>query len=257
MPASNSALRQTLLSYQNGAYPFTDASTFTSTSGRFVPPDAFLDARVYPIGGRASQYVSRIAYANGVITLTVSDDSGELCSGSSSGLTDTSITLIDSYAREVGIVIIDRAKLLTVLINGESLDFELGALDFVATAVIPNPVSGVVSIEDAAARLVSGDVWLIGEAGVVLDVEGDDTVTVHLVGDPLFVRRACEAQSTGFNAVRPLRFVTVNGGEPLSADEYGDFKLSAGTGSPGTANTPIRITPVTGGIQITLIGRSD
>jgi hypothetical protein len=94
--------------------------------------------------------------------------------------------------------------------------------------------------------VVSGDIWLIGDNGVVIRKDDDCVIRIDIVGDPLFVRRLCNPLDL-FNT--PNFVKTINGCPP---DEYGDYKIEVG--DHGDPHTILRINPVEDGLKIEAIG---
>ncbi|NDE17728.1 hypothetical protein EBZ80_22650, partial [bacterium] len=71
-------------------------------------------------------------------------------------------------------------------------------------------------------QFLTGDVWLVGDQGVVLRQDGPGVIRVDIVGVPLFKRFLCEPQSEDFPTKRYIK--TINGCGP---DEFGNFTFTA------------------------------
>jgi hypothetical protein len=87
---------------------------------------------------------------------------------------------------------------------------------------------------------------LIGDAGVVLDVDADNGIRVNVVGDPLSLRALCEPLAI-FRTPNFIR--TINGCPP---DVHGNFNLTVGDHQD--PQTILRIYPKDSGIAIEMIG---
>ncbi len=124
--------------------------------------------------------------------------------------------------------------------------FPAGSAPFAAGVCHPVPETGVVGIVLDDGEVFSGDVFLVGERGVVLRPE-DGTIRVDIVGDPLFKRAAC-GESAAFETPR---FIETVNGVRLRPD--GSFLLSAGDRS--AAGSILRIYPVDGKLRIEAVGQ--
>ena len=123
----------------------------------------------------------------------------------------------------------------------------IGAAEFAATCVTPMPAAGVRGFTTPDGTLFTGDVWLVGEDGVVVREE-DGAVRIDVVGDPLFRRRLCQPVQL-FTTPRFVK--TINGMRP---DARGDFKITAGRAL--AADTVLRVyTDDTGGITFEAVGQ--
>lgn len=236
----------------SGKYPFTDSSSLVSVSGAKLPGPAILDARVYAIGGSEGQYISRIRATGKSVTVTVSDPVlGEIAFGSTEN--NDIIHLADGFDRPAGVLKTN----LGILRSAHRLPFELEftpqALTFCSSCVIPDTVTGVDGLVVGNSYL-SGDVTLVGEDGVVLKSTGKD-IKVHIIGDRLSVRRACEAENPEWEQPRPIKRITVNGNIHLLPDNYGNINLTGGDG--GAFDNVIRVVPEENGISIKILGNFD
>jgi hypothetical protein len=108
------------------------------------------------------------------------------------------------------------------------------------------PSNGVSSFKDELNNTVSGEVWLVGENGVVVRTEGKN-IRVDVVGDPLFKRKVDNS------FVTPRFIKTINGIPP---DEYGDFKIVSGSYMAGDTILRVYPEPDVPGIRIELVGQS-
>jgi hypothetical protein len=101
--------------------------------------------------------------------------------------------------------------------------------------VIPTPEVGVRGFLTEAGALLTGDVWWVGERGIVVRDDGG-TVRVDVVGDPLFARRLCFPLGL-FATPRFIR--TIN---RLPPGPDGDFQVVVG--GHDAPDTVLRIYPI-------------
>lgn len=203
-------------------YPFADSASLADTSGQLLDPTVFLDAHLYPIGAVERVGLSRVTVDAGTITLVLGDASGqELASCQFETLAPpASLVFTDSYGRPAGLLVSEanRMAVFQTWARGDHL-FLPGAAEFVASVVTPMPDVGLRGIVLEDGELFSGDIWLVGDAGVVLrDVDG--SIRIDIVGDPLFRRRLCGDDARFFTTPTTLR--TINGVGPT---EQGEFAL--------------------------------
>jgi hypothetical protein len=212
---------------KDSRYPFTDSSSLESSGGVSIDKDMFVDAVVYPIGYSAPIYLRTISAEARLVTFSISDASNTLAiTGSVDPFgTDDSISLTDNYGRPAGLLVCGPEKIarLQAWPLGE-YSFDDNA-EFVASVVIPMPENHLSGFILPDGSVMTGDVWFVGENGVVVryDVD-DDAIRFDLVGDPLFKRALCsnpEAANPLF--VTPNFLRTING---LKPDEHGNFFMT-------------------------------
>lgn len=225
--------------FANTRYPFADNATLVSQDGlQEIPEGLFIDASIYPIGGQARAYLSQITVAARQVTIAISDISGALlCTGQFDPIVPpTVIPLTDPLGRVAGVLVSSAAQLVAFNAwpHGTYM-FELGSTEFVASVIIPTPEIGVRGILTEAGELLTGDVWLVGDNGVVVRKDADGAIRIDIVGDPLFVRKLC-APLELFNP--PIFLQTINGCPP---NEQGEFHLAVG--GHVAADTVLRIVP--------------
>lgn len=207
-----------------GPFPFADRSSLVSTGGLVLDPELFIDAMLYPPLNSDPLYLSAVVISETTIRFEVSSiyTPGVVCSGEVEF--DAAVAeLFDPAGRHAGLLLIDAARLpqfRTWSLGTHT--FDVDASTFVVTCVSPEKRLGVTGLADTAGAAVAGDVWLVGERGVTLTVEGG-VVYVHVVGDPLWRRRVCDG-SSAFQNTRFLK--TINSIPP---DEYGGWTLGVGT----------------------------
>jgi len=235
-------------------YPFVDTASLRSEGGAFtINQDMFDDARIYPVGAAVGVYLTKITVEGKEVLFTVGDPvNGELASGSYDALSALNeVALYDSYDRPAGVLVSDSEKLRALanqLPQGETL-FEAGSTEFVASVVIPLPYVGVRGFLLDDGNVVSGDVWFVGEDGVVLSYE-NGAIRVDVIGDPYALIKECEVQGQPLPIFNGLK--TINDIEP---NEFGDFKLLVGG---NLSEKPVfRIVTLGGGkIEFKLVGTS-
>ncbi|NBP03024.1 MAG: hypothetical protein EBU90_23505 [Proteobacteria bacterium] len=240
-------------------YPFIDSATLTSEDGAVTfEPDTFIDASFYAINSGAHIYVSSVIVGAQKITLVIGDEDNDNIASTSfepnpvRSPENGALNLVDGYGRPAGTLVTNEENL--VLFAGWPVGtyrFTQEATEFVATTSIPAQESGVRGVLTGDDRLTTGDLWLIGDAGVVIRHEGEENgkqiVRVDVVGVPLFNRFLC----TPFERFTPKNFVkTINNCPP---DEYGNFTLTATNFE--VDDTVLRITNKDGIIFIDAIGR--
>jgi len=235
-------------------YPFVDTTSLTSEDGAAtIDQDLFDDARLYPVGAAVGVYLRKINVDGKNVTFTVGDPvNGDLADGTYDATSaPAEVPLYDAYNRPAGVLVSDAARLGALadqLPQGETV-FEAAATEFVASVVIPMPHPGVRGFLLDDGNIVSGDVWLVGEDGVVLSYE-DGAIRVDVIGDPYALIKDCEEQGQPLPTFNGLK--TLNDIEP---DDAGDFKLLVGG---NLSEKPVlRIATQGGGrIEFKLVGTS-
>jgi hypothetical protein len=241
-------------------YPFADEATLRAADGAFIPESLFLDAVFYPIGGGTQLYLSQVELSHQEAVLTIGD---EVNSAIAYGTVDIlnpadSIRFVDLYGRPAGLIVSEAGRLALFQAWQTGIHhFTADATGFAATCCIPTPEIGVRGILLADGSLFVGDIWIVGETGVVLTAEAAtyaatgspresaayNYIRVDIVGDPLFRRSRCEQI---FTTPRFLEQITVQDGcRQIIArpDQYGDFKITVGHQDAVDTVLRIRTTP--------------
>jgi hypothetical protein len=254
-------------------YPFADGATLRNDAGLFIPEGAILDAVLYPVGGGRLLRLSKAVVAQDYVRLYVGDEiSDELCYGEfAQGGDETEIRLQDAYGRPAGLLVssVERLTVFQSWAPGTHA-FTYAQTGFLPDVCIPSPEIGVRGFLLDDGSLVSGDAWLIGDDGVVLELETGatlsngcqesttpadyQTVVVHVVGDPLFRRRLCSGL---FAAPRFLETITIQRDcrkIVCYPDDQGDFKMTVG--HQDAEDTVLRIRHVNGGLRIEVVGEA-
>lgn len=243
-------------------YPFADHVTLTATNTTLqIAKNAFVDASFYLIYGGERLYLSEITITELSVTLVVEPIDQTVQATAvydwrnppENGVLD----FYDSYGRPAGIILADIENLRQFRGWGLGVyTFAPTATEFAATVVIPAKEPGVRAIQDAGTAVLTGDVWLVGDSGVVLRAQSENpaVIRVDITGVPLFKRYNCaDAQST----FPPKRFVkTINNCPP---DIYGNFTITATEKSlsNGRDDTILRVYPELSGVVFEAIGRSN
>lgn len=240
-------------------YPFSDTATLIANDGiTTFRRDTFIDASFYIIGAGQRVFISSITVAPQLITLNISDETQENIAATSfspnpiQAPENGALVVLDNYGRPAGTLIVttDNLSLFSGWTVG-TYEFDISATEFVSTTVIPTREPGVRGITAPSAALFTGDLWLIGDAGVVFRYEGVqdgfNVIRVDIAGVPLFSRFLC----IPFERFTPKNFVkTINNCPP---DEYGNFTITA-TGQKAP-DTVLRITQQDNIIFIDAVGR--
>jgi hypothetical protein len=238
---------------EDSRYPFVDKATLLSTENALeVGRDTFIDAAIYAIGGFARAYISAVTVSASEIVITVGDQNNKTratarwmpASPPENGVLD----LLDSYGRPAGMLLSAPLRLARFAAwPARTHTFALAATEFVNTCVIPAREPGVRGLIAADGTLLTGDVWLIGDRGVVVRQDGEGVIRIDIIGSPLFLRELCD----NLNKFTPKTYIkTINGCTP---DEYGNFTLTA-TGH-NASDTVLRIYPSDGNLKIDVIGK--
>lgn len=252
-------------------YPFADTATLSNAAGDFFLEGVFLDASLYPIGGQARLYISSVLMAGSTCTITVGDQaSASLASCSFDTLSPPDILrFVDAHGRPAGLIV-SQASLLTVFQswNQGLHTFKIADTELAVRCCLPTPEIGVRGIILEDGTVFTGDVWLVGEDGVVLrktSLKIDNpvcgqppleyaVVRIDIVGDPLFRRRLCTAPGL-FSTPQFIRTITIKqGGRTFvcQPDAAGDFQITVGNNL--AADTVLRVHPTDNGLQIGVVG---
>lgn len=258
-------------------YPFADKAALSNAENDFFAPDTFIDAIFYPIGGGARLYISKVTISSVKCVFTLGDeDNLSVATGTFEfddvlAATDTeriAIKFIDEFDRPAGMIVSDKVRLaiFQTWSIGEHA-FDIGSTELVATVCIPTPEIGLRGIVLDDGSFFAGDIWMVGEDGVVLSREtviitknGEQvtypTIRVDIVGDPLFQRRLC-ASAELFQTPRFIKTLTVRNScrnIVLTPDERGDIGISVGV--TDAEDTVLRISPLDKGIVFTTVGET-
>lgn len=238
-------------------YPFADTATLVSIDGKLtIANDAFVDAVFFVIGAAGRLYLSSIAVTAESVKLTVGDGIKVTVATATYSITnpptDGVVAFFDDYGRPAGYLLATADALATFAVATiTTYSFARTATEFVAGVVIPANEPGVRGLLTPSGELLTGDVWLVGDQGVVLRKEPDteNVIRVDVIGIPLYKRALCEP----FGDFQTKKFLrTINGCGP---DDYGNFTITA-TGHQ-VADTVLRVYPKDGAIVIETASRSN
>lgn len=237
-------------------YPFSDTATLVADTGFELPRTCFIDASIYAIGAQTRVYVAGITITPAAVVINIGDSgSSVICSATYSALNppeDGLLNLTDAYGRPAGVLVSSRDAL--ALLGGWAVDthtFTPAAAEFVSSVVAPAQEAGVRGLFTATEKLLTGDVWLIGDGGVVLREIDTGVIRVDIVGTPLFKRVNClNDDGTPKEAFLSRTFIrTINGCAP---DEYGNFTITVATKT--AQDSVLRIYPENGVLKIDAVG---
>jgi hypothetical protein len=243
-------------------YPFADYATLTTSDGTLqIEKNAFIDGSFYLIGAGERLYLSSIAITELDVTLTVTSVSGTFSATArydwrtppENGV----LNFVDNRDRPAGMIVAVLENLRQFRGWGlGTYTFAVTATEFAAGIVIPAKEPGVRAVKTSDGAFLTGDLWLVGDAGVVLRATPGDVnvIRVDVVGVPLFKRYNCaDAQSV----FPPRRYIkTINNCPP---DVYGNFTITATDKNlpAGRDDTVLRVYPELSGIVFEAIGRSN
>lgn len=244
---------------RDSRYPFTDSASLQSEDGRVeIARDTFIDAAFHVINATSRLYISSVDVTPRLVTISIGDRLTSVVAQTSfnptpiGALASGALPVYDKLGRPAGALIAtpDNLALFSGWAAG-TYNFLPEAAEFVSTTSIPANEPGVRGITPASKELLTGDIWLVGDAGVTFRHEGvqdgKQIIRVDITGVPLFNRYQC----VPFNRFQPKSFVrTINNCPP---DEYGNFTFTA-TGHR-VSDTVLRITQGDGIILIDAIGR--
>jgi hypothetical protein len=235
---------------RDSKYPFADTASLRSQEGLRIAADVFLDASLHPASRGTQLGIRQIDVAVGRVAITLGDSAAAaLASASFDPLhVPDVLSFADAQGRTAGLVVLDttQAALFQTWPTGRQR-FLLGAAEFAVSVVQPLPVHGLAGVRLEDGTVLSGEIWLVGEDGVVVREVDPGVIRVDVVGDPLSRRRQCDDVGA-FTAPRCLR--TING---VPADERGEFFIVAGGNA--ASDTVLRVRPVADGLRFEIVGR--
>jgi hypothetical protein len=237
-------------------YPFADSAGLQSETAEniAIAPDTFIDASFFIIGGYQRVYISSVVVTAQSVTINVGDEElGARVSTTYSPLSppaDGVLLFADPYGRPAGMLL--STPIALARFSGWSrgtYTFELDQTEFVSSVVIPANEPGVRAVVPETKQFLTGDIWFVGDQGVVLRQDGPGVIRVDIVGVPLFRRFLCEPQSNDFPNKRYLK--TINGCGP---DDFGNFTFTAT--NQAVADSVLRIYADGETIVVDTVGRS-
>lgn len=233
-------------------YPFGDNASLKTADGQFeIDDDTFIDASLHVIGAVDRLFISNINVTSREVTLSFSDVTRSVkATASFDPLSPAEhVRVVDLVGRPAGLLLSDALRLSRFSSWSEGdHPFDLGATEFAASVVIPTPQEGVRGLQVPAGGTCNGDVWLVGDNGVVLR-EVDGKIRIDAVGDPLFRRRLCQPAALFSNKTF---LQTINQCPP---DEFGNYALPVS--GLATEDTVLRVYPTDEGLVVEAVGRSN
>jgi hypothetical protein len=233
--------------HEKSNYPFSDNAILSSVNVEIFT-DTFIDASIYAIGGAENAALKSVVIGRNTATLYIGDAANV---SRVTGVVDflnpvSSVPLQDSLGRPAGVLVSD-ANRLSIFQAWDIGNYQFNNAEFAASVVMPMPEIGVRGFRTEAGELLAGDVWLVGENGVVIREESTNVIRFDFVGDTLFARKLCVDEGM---FTTPTFLKTINGQAP---DAQGDFKFNIGENS--TADTVLRVVPTDGGLKISAVGQ--
>lgn len=187
-------------------YPFAERSTL-SNGTRFFQEGTFFDAMFYPVGGQDRLRISKVVVTHQDVTIFIGDQiNAELAYGTFDLIQPPDLVeFVDMFGRPAGIIVSESQRLAVFQSWGVGThEFNVAMTELSARVCMPTPELGVRGVQLADGSLFTGDVWMVGDDGVVLRCETVETpstcgqpsetqqvIRVDIVGDPLFRRRLC------------------------------------------------------------------
>lgn len=252
-------------------YPFSPNATLTNGDKAVILDGTFLDAHLYPVGGEVGIYLSRVEVTNDKVYLWIGDTAKRLRAKAEMPLVSGTDFLYfeDDYGRAAGCIVTATSRVGVFQSWGLGVhDFTRAHTEFTARVCTPQPEQGLSGLVLDDGTVVSGDVWLVGGAGVVFSTEqlylpatperDADVVTavrVDVVGDPLFRRRLC-APDEGYVGPNPISSINVVHGENnwvITPDENGNVSITVG--DHASVQTVLRINPEPDGLRMQTVGK--
>lgn len=249
-------------------YPFGDNATLINNEGYVLLEGTFLDAALYPVGGGVGLHLSKVILDHQDCQLFLGDlGNRSLASGSFPILAPPGeLYLTDSFGRPAGVLVSESARL------GIFQSWEVGVhtfqpqqSQFAASVCVPTPEVGVRGVLLDDGSLLTGDVWLVGEDGVVLrednvslaqgcNARDYSVVRVDVVGDPLFRRRLCTPAEL-FDTprfIKKFKVISPTGTFTCEPDAHGN--LTFFVNNHEALDTALRVRTTVDGIVLEMVG---
>jgi hypothetical protein len=259
--------------YQATTYPFGDWATLSGSTGVFIPEGTFLDASLYPVGGGERLRLSKAVVSQQEIVLYVGDTATEeLCSTTIDLLNPVDeLGLTDKYGRPAGLLVstAERLAIFQTWPPGTH-KFTFAQTGFCSYVHIPVSEDYFLGFQLEDGSIVSGDIWLVGGAGVVLSYEEDEVartdcdienniqstetrIRVDVVGDPLFRQRLCTNGSATPKFIKQITFKRGCGSTVVRPDERGMVYVTSGR--PDGQSTVLRVRSSDNSLKIGAVGQ--
>jgi hypothetical protein len=248
-------------------YPFADGASL-SNGADTIPDGTFLDLSYYPIGGREGAYLAAVARTLTTVTLTFGDAGSPARATGSFDVTATPsvFALTDTYGRPAGVVVSETARLAVFGSWAPAVHaFTATQTPLAASCCIPTPEAGLRGVQLEDGSVLNNEVWLVGDDGVALTVNGPYTdpgldatpcydIRVDVVGDPLFRRKVCTPTSHFATPIFVRKLHVVGGPQEfdLYPDVYGRVVVTANNAEK--ADSVLRVRTTHGGIIVEAAG---
>jgi len=243
------------------AYPFSSRATLRNAAGDVLIDNTFIDLVLYPIGIDNGAYLSQVEISADTVILRFGDDSEEIRALATFDVISppSVVPIVDLFGMPAGMILSDPIRLNAFRSWSVGLHkFDPAGTELVASAVIPQPQVGVRAIADTAGNTAAGEVWLIGENGVILELdqtsESSYSITVNVTGDPLFKRNLCAPESQ-FNGVKYLQSLLVKypgGSFTVTPNQYGMVGMSIDNSL--ASDTPLALLASTESLDLSIVG---
>lgn len=232
-------------SHRETAFPFSLTAALTTDTDKTLPTGAFLDGVLQLPGGVVPFHLLSIDVGYETATLQFGDATRDNLVHGVVDLQDPQeITeLVDDSQRSFGALIGDPTVLRQI--NGWGLGlhtFRRGRAELAAAVCVALPSVGVSGLSTADGQVHAGDVWIVGERGVVVRTAmqsapapcavrlEQSVVRVDVVGDPLFRRRGCNDEAGAYATPRVIRKIRFKQGATefvCEPDQYGVIPMTA------------------------------
>lgn len=254
-----------LESLEQTKYPFVETATLSNGKVSFFE-GTFLDAHIYAIEGTGRYYLAQVVVASDSFKIIIGDqtDPARLSGIINTPVTDEVVQLTDKYGRPGGCLVSSADRLAALAAWGLGTHtFERSQTEFCITCQITMPDPGVTGLLLPSGEILSGNVWLVGDSGVVLSteqIEDSDgktysNIIVNCVGDPLYLQKLCKPEDL-FTPVNPIRTIrVVNGAYTYDCDVINnDGRFNLQMNDSLAADTALRIRTTPEGIVINVEG---
>lgn len=235
-------------SNQSTHFPFSDLATLRSRSGLILLEGTFLDAAIFPVGGRSGAYLSVLEVGHDSITVRTGDSQIKKRTSGTFALVSPPdiVELTDGAGRPAGVLVSESDRLASLQSLPVGIhEFSQAATEFAASVCFPVAESGVSGITLEDGTTFGGDVWIVGEDGVVVrteeleldpKVEGVtepiQVVRFDIIGDPLFRRRLCTPSDLFVTPrfIKAVRIVHADGEFVCFPDALGGMRITIHNG---------------------------
>ena len=237
-------------------YPFADTATLVADTGLALDRDLFRDASLWAPGLRPPCGLRKITVQPTRVALTFGSDSAPALAvvAFDPNAPQSQLLPRDAAGFRVGTLVVDPDKLKEAAgwpLGDHAFSATTGEL--CATCLVPVPARGLQGLI-VAGQVLAGDVWLVGDRGIVLRGDGHDKIVGHAVGDPN-ARRRRPATRRDILPIRAIRVRDDHGADfVVTPDDSGRLEIGAGTSVyPGST---LRVTCRNRRITFSLAGRS-